>query len=76
MLALNKREDYKAGGTQFVLLDGTPTFRPKRGHATLFSGKNRHQGLAITAGTRYVLAGFLKYTGGGEGGGGGGGGGG
>ena len=32
-----------------------------RGHATLFSGKNRHCGLAISSGVRYVLAGFLAF---------------
>ena len=32
-----------------------------RGHATLFSGKNRHCGLAISSGVRYVLADFLAF---------------
>jgi hypothetical protein len=59
--ALNKRTEYKGGGTQFLELENTPTFRPKRGFATLFSGKNRHCGVAITSGTRYVLAGFVQY---------------
>ena len=27
----------------------------------MFSGKNRHAGVATTQGTRYILAGFLKY---------------
>eukprot|EP00927_Polykrikos_kofoidii_P077740 TRINITY_DN74658_c0_g1_i1.p1 TRINITY_DN74658_c0_g1~~TRINITY_DN74658_c0_g1_i1.p1 ORF type:complete len:369 (-),score=58.25 TRINITY_DN74658_c0_g1_i1:59-1165(-) len=66
VLALNKRTEYAGGGTQFLELEGTPVFRPKRGFATLFSGKNRHCGVAITSGTRYVLAGFVQYGGGGQ----------
>ena len=31
-------------------LEGAPVFRPKVGRATMFSGKNRHCGVAITAG--------------------------
>ena len=60
VLALNRRTEYAGGGTQFLELEGTPVFRPKRGCATLFSGKNRHCGVAITSGTRYVLAGFVS----------------
>jgi hypothetical protein len=60
VLALNKRIAYAGGGTQFLELEGTPVFRPRRGCATLFSGKNRHCGVAITSGTRYVLAGFVQ----------------
>jgi hypothetical protein len=34
---------------------------PSVGTATMFSGKNRHCGVPVTAGVRYVLAGFLGY---------------
>lgn len=61
VLALNAGSEYTGGGTQFLAIDGDPVYRPQQGRATLFSGKNRHQGLAISAGTRYVLAGFLEY---------------
>ena len=61
MLALNKKSDYTGGGTQFLNLEGHPCFRPSRGYATIFSGKNRHCGLAISQGTRFVLAGFLSH---------------
>ena len=52
-----------SGGTRFVNLAERPIFRPSIGKATLFSGKNRHCGEATTGGTRYILAGFLKYRG-------------
>ena len=64
VLALNDgATEYGGGGTQFVALEGKPVHRPGRGHATMFSGKNRHCGVATTSGTRYVLAGFLNYQG-------------
>ena len=53
--------EFRGGGTQFVHLDGRPTYRPPMGYATMFSGKNRHCGVATTAGVRYILAGFLRY---------------
>jgi hypothetical protein len=45
-----------------VEIEGQPVFRPAVGCATLFSGKNRHCGMAISAGVRYILAGFCTYT--------------
>ncbi len=53
--------EFSGGGTKFVHLDGRPTFRPEMGYATMFSGKNRHCGVATTLGVRYILAGFLRY---------------
>jgi len=53
--------EFDGGGTRFVHLDGQPTYRPPLGYATLFSGKNRHCGVATTRGVRYILAGFLRY---------------
>ena len=53
--------EFRGGGTQFVHLGGRPTYRPPVGFATMFSGKNRHCGVATTAGVRYILAGFLRY---------------
>lgn len=63
VIALNNASEYEGGGTKFVELKSAPVFRPAVGCATLFSGKNRHCGVAITAGTRYILAGFLKVDG-------------
>ena len=40
-------------------LEGAPIFRPAVGRALLFSGKNRHRGVATTEGKRYILAGFV-----------------
>jgi hypothetical protein len=62
VLALNEEAAYAGGGTRFVQLEGRPVHRPALGWATLFSGKNRHCGVATTAGTRYILAGFLDYA--------------
>ena len=52
-------DGFEGGGTQFVQLEGAPIFRPAVGRALLFSGKNRHQGVATTKGVRYILAGFV-----------------
>ena len=62
VLPLNDRAEYEGGGTQFVALEGEPTFRPEAGRAVMFSGRNRHCGREITAGVRYILAGFLGVT--------------
>ena len=52
-------DGFEGGGTQFVELEGAPTFKPAPGAALLFSGKNRHRGVATTKGVRYILAGFV-----------------
>jgi hypothetical protein len=63
VLALNDLTEYEGGGTQFLATGEVPhpVFRPEKGFATMFSGKNRHCGLPITAGVRFILAGFLRY---------------
>lgn len=63
VLALNARTAYAGGGTKFLRMKGKPVLRPDQGFASLFAGKNRHCGLAISTGVRYVLAGFLAYSG-------------
>jgi hypothetical protein len=63
VLPLNPPDEYEGGGTQFVNLEGKPLFRPEHeGSAVMFSGKNRHCGKAITAGVRYILAGFCSLV--------------
>lgn len=63
MVPLNPPDEYEGGGTQFVNLEGKPLFRPEQeGSAVMFSGKNRHCGKAITAGVRYILAGFCSLV--------------
>jgi hypothetical protein len=57
VIALNK--DFKGGGTKFV---NGKVKSPKVGSAVGFCGQTEHQGLAVTSGTRYILAGFLKYN--------------
>ena len=60
VLALNNISAYRGGGTLFMRKP-KQLFRPTVGYATLFCGKNRHAGIAVTTGKRYILAGFLKY---------------
>ena len=52
-------DGFEGGGTQFVEIEGAPIFRPAVGAALLFSGNNRHRGVATTDGVRYILAGFV-----------------
>jgi hypothetical protein len=37
--------------------------KPRQGSMVVFSGSNMHEGLAVTEGTRYLVAGFLRYHG-------------
>lgn len=63
VLPLNPPAEYERGGTQFMNLAGQPVFRPEaEGAAVMFSGMNRHRGVAVDKGIRYVLAGFLEMT--------------
>ena len=63
VVPLNPPTEYTGGGTQFVELEDSPIFRPEvEGHAVMFSGQNRHCGVQIEGGVRYVLAGFLSLT--------------
>ena len=59
VVPLNGGREFAGGGTQFVELEGAPTLRPAPGYALMFAGRNRHRGVPVTAGVRYVLAGFL-----------------
>lgn len=57
VISLNK--DFQGGGTKFVRNDTVK--KPEIGSAIGFCGQTRHQGLKVTSGTRYILAGFLSY---------------
>lgn len=56
VIKLNK--EYDGGNTHFLNLD--KTIDCSIGSAVIFCGKNRHMGLEITSGTRYILTGFLS----------------
>ena len=57
VVALN--DGFEGGGTRFA---GSPEVKkPPVGGAVAFCGQSRHRGLPVTAGTRYILAGFLTY---------------
>lgn len=61
VVALNDADNFTGGGTRF--LRDNATYRPnKAGSAVLFSGKNRHEGVPISSGTRYILTGFCEYV--------------
>ena len=65
VVPLNAPSCYVGGGTRFVNVeDGASplTCRPALGSALVFSGKNRHSGVAITSGVRYILTGFCDYV--------------
>ena len=52
--------DYAGGGTCFELLEGQPIMRLAMGYAIGFNGRNRHHGVPVTRGVRYILTGFLE----------------
>ena len=57
VVALN--DGFTGGGTKFV--NGSVK-QPDMGSAVGFCGQTKHQGLAVTSGTRYILAGFMTYA--------------
>jgi hypothetical protein len=61
VVALNDpSSQFTGGGTRFTESDCT--YRPdKVGTAVIFSGKNEHEGVAVTSGVRYILTGFCAY---------------
>jgi len=50
---------FEGGGTLFPLLE--ELYTPEVGAALFFSGQHLHAGRHISAGVRYVLAGFCRY---------------
>ena len=58
---MNDSSQFTGGGTHFI--HNNITCKPqKAGNAVLFSGKNLHEGVAVTTGIRYILTGFCEYT--------------
>ncbi len=55
IIALN--DDYSGGGTKFENLNKTIEFNT--GDCLVFCGQEKHKGIKITSGTRYIIAGFL-----------------
>lgn len=56
VISLNN--DFKGGGTYF--LSENKTYKPDIGDCLIFSGKNKHSGVEITSGERYILTGFIN----------------
>lgn len=61
VVALNDpSSQFTGGGTRFT--ESNCTFRPDdMGTVVIFSGKNEHEGVAVTSGVRYILTGFCAY---------------
>ena len=57
IVALN--DGFDGGGTMFVR--SNTVVRPGAGKCVVFCGRNKHMGIAVTRGTRYIMAGFLAY---------------
>lgn len=53
-------DGFEGGGTRFEATKDR--VKPETGHALIFPGNVRHEGMAVTKGTRYIAAGFLKYA--------------
>ena len=60
VLPLNDDTEFEGGGTYFV--DSDKIFRPPKGSAVLFNGKNEHMGVPITSGKRFLMVGFINYV--------------
>ena len=52
--------NFTGGGTYFI--NTKEKINSTIGSAVIFCGKNKHMGLEITSGTRYILAGFLSFN--------------
>lgn len=50
-------DSFTGGGTKFK---GMPTIQTNVGDVLIFCGKHKHQGVPITSGTRYIIAGFTS----------------
>jgi hypothetical protein len=59
ILALNDIDDYEGGGTCFVKQQ--KKIKLNKGDCLVFSGQNKHRGVKITKGKRFILAGFIYY---------------
>ena len=57
IIALN--DDFSGGGTYFV--DTKKHISLEKGDCLVFSGQNKHKGVKIQSGTRYIIAGFLHF---------------
>ena len=59
VVQLNDPAEFAGGGTLFD--HATEAVSAPPGHYLLFCGYNYHQGVAVTAGCRYILTGFVDY---------------
>ena len=58
VLLLSSPDEFEGGGTYYKCADKTVS--PNMGALSLHCGKQRHAGCKVTAGTRYVLIGFIE----------------
>ena len=59
VVALSAPDEYEGGGTTWAVAPRCPALRLPSGDAVSFVGQHRHRGVPISAGTRFVLTGFV-----------------
>jgi len=57
-MLLSEETSFEGGGTYFDVVDRT--LKPKQGEILIHRGDLRHAGMPVTAGTRYILVGFVN----------------
>lgn len=60
VIPLSDPSEFEGGGTFFP--DTGELLKPPRGTGVLFRGMREHVGVAVTNGSRYVLAGFTRWA--------------
>ena len=58
-LIIYLNDDFQGGRTYFPDLEATVS--PRKGSALIFAHDLRHEGLAVQAGTKYAIHGFVMY---------------
>jgi len=59
-ILLNDPKDFEGGGTQ--IMSTKEIYKLNKGDMLIHSGYNRHSGVKITSGLRYLLVGFINYA--------------
>ena len=59
-ILLNDPKDFEGGGTQIMSTE--EIYKLNKGGLLIHSGYNKHSGVKITSGLRYLLVGFINYV--------------
>jgi predicted 2-oxoglutarate/Fe(II)-dependent dioxygenase YbiX len=60
ILLINEPSDFEGGGTYFHGIN--KTIYLGQGEALIFNGQLVHEAIPISAGKRFVISGFIKFT--------------